>query len=121
MEPCRIFSFEGDPIVNDLYYTIGQQSVTSGKYGFIQDKNCGYEETFAVNGVDPKWITHNTATKDFTVPFTMDNAAEGTYVITIRNEISVPDSADKLQYTKHFVEYEFSVIIEYCQVQDFVQ
>ena len=73
----------------------------------------------SITGVDPTWIQHNTDTKDFTVPFTQNKAAIGDYIITIRNEISVPDSADKLSFTPQIVQYDFTISIQPCQVNTF--
>jgi len=74
-----------------------------------------------VTGVDPTWITHNTGPRDFTVPSTNDNSAAGEYVINIRNEILVPDSAEKASFTPLIVDYDFSIFINPCAVSTYTE
>lgn len=49
------------------------------------------------------------------------NDAAGAYTITIRNEISVPDDATKATSTLIDVEYTFTIFIDPCQVNTYLQ
>ena len=115
MEPCKISSFTGIPIVTDVFYTVGQPDLKSGKYGFVQDPNCLYPQTLSITGM-PTFATSNTATFDFTVLFMAANTDAGVYTVRIQNSISVPKDAAKTAFTPMSVDYTFKIFIAPCAV-----
>ena len=67
----------------------------------------------------PAAVVYSDTSKDFSVPLLTDNTNCGAYLITIRNEISVPDDAEKSSFTPMVVEYDFTIFIEPCSVDTY--
>jgi len=93
MEPCLVSTYLATKEVGDISYNIGADGLVNiGLYEFTEDPVCQYPET--VTFVDlPDWITHNEDTSDFTLPKNTDLSLIGSYPVTIRSEIEVPDDA----------------------------
>jgi hypothetical protein len=88
-------------------------------YIFDESPACNYPETVTLTDL-PTFVTHNApTTEDFTVPVNSDLSLIGSYVVTIRSEISVPDDYTQSTFTLKFVEYEFLVLIEPCLVTSY--
>ena len=64
-------------------------------------------------------MTHNEGSSDFFIPQNLDLSLIGSYPVTIRSEIRVPDDYTMTSYTTMFVEYEFTILIEPCQVSTY--
>ena len=65
-------------------------------------------------------MTHNESTSDFTIPLNSDLSLIGSYPVTIRSEIQVPDDYTLTSYTTMFVEYDFIILIEPCLVSTYL-
>ena len=61
-------------------------------------------------------MVHNVGTSDFTIAENADLSLIGSYSVTIRSEILVPDDYTKTSYTTMFAEYDFVILIEPCLV-----
>ena len=67
----------------------------------------------------PEFVTHNVGTSDFTIDQNSDLSLIGSYTVTIRSEIYIPDDYTKTSYTTMFVEYDFIIFIEPCLVNTY--
>jgi len=105
VEPCIVTQLITTPI-STVSYTIGANGVTSQQYTFTQDPQCNYDQTYIVTGVMP-FFNHQTLKRNFLVPKTLDLQLEGTYDVTVRGEISVPDDYTKSSFTTISNEYTF--------------
>ena len=68
----------------------------------------------------PDFVTHNVGTSDFTIPQNVDLSLIGSYTVTIRSEIQVPDDYTLTSYTTMFVEYDFEILIQPCLVTTYI-
>ena len=100
-----------------ISYSIGGATLANvGSYIFGEDPVCNYPETVTLTDL-PTFVTHNGPTSDdFTVPQTNDLTLIGSYPVTIRSEICVPDDHTQASCTPLFSEYEFTVLMEPCIV-----
>ena len=90
-----------------------------GPYIFEEDPACGYKETVTLTDL-PTFVIHNgPSSDDFTVPQTNDLNLIGSYTVTIRSEICVPDDHTQASCTPMFAEYEFTVLMEPCLVSTY--
>ena len=112
IEPCIVNTYLATLEVADISYNIGASELTNvSPYVFDEDPVCGYPETVTLTDL-PVFVTHNGPTSDdFTVPFNNDLALIGSYVVTIRSEISIPDDYTKTTFTTMSAEHEFLVLI----------
>ena len=65
-------------------------------------------------------IHNGPSSDDFTVPQTNDFTLIGSYTVTIRSEICVPDDHTQASCTPMFAEYKFVVLMEPCVVMAFM-
>ena len=101
-----------------ISYNIGAPSLTSPKYSFVEDPPCFYPEIVTFNDL-PDFVTHNLSTSDLTISQNSDLSLIGSYPVTIRSEIQVPDDFTMTTFTTMFVEYEFTILIEPCLVTSY--
>ena len=120
MEPCIVSFYTATLEVADIYYNIGNTARKNvSPYTFDESPVCNYPETVTLTNL-PTFVTHNApATADFSVPYTSDLSLIGSYPVTIRSEISVPNDYTKTTFKKMFVEYEFIVFMEPCLVTSY--
>ena len=92
IEPCLVSTYLATQEVTDISYNIGAlEKLNVGSYLFSEDPVCGYPETMTLTNL-PNFVTDNSpVSNDFTVPYTNDLALIGSYQITIKSEICVPD------------------------------
>ena len=105
--------------VTDITYVLNTPTFTGGNYIFDEQPFCGYTETVALTNL-PVFVTHNLATSDFTVPATNDLSLIGSYVVNIKSSISVPTDWTQSSFLIFFADYDFTVYIEPCVVNDYV-
>ena len=89
-----------------------------GFYTFDEDPICDYPETVTLTNL-PTFVTHNLASSDFDLPQTSDLSLIGSYEVTIRSEITVPDDYTGNTATVLFQEYTFTVFMEPCIVNTY--
>ena len=120
IEPCIVNTYLATLEVADISYNIGASELANvSPYIFDEDPVCGYPETVTLTDL-PVFVTHNgPASDDFTVPFNNDLALIGSYVVTIRSEISIPDDYTKTSFTTINAEHKFTVFIEPCLVSKY--
>ena len=119
MQPCIVNTYTDTQRVGDITYNIGAPSLENvGKYTFDEDPVCNYPETVTLTNL-PAFITHNEATSDFTLPQNSDLSLIGSYDVTIRSEISVPDDFQAGTFTVLFREYQFTIFVEPCIVNTY--
>ena len=120
VEPCIVNFYTATLEVVDISYNIGGTSLDNvSPYIFFENPVCNYPEMVTLINL-PTFVTHNAATNDdFTVPVTSDLSLIGSYPVTIRSEILVPDDYTQSTFTPKFVEYEFIVFIEPCLVTSY--
>jgi hypothetical protein len=91
VEKCVVNTYTDTQRVGDLSYNIGGASLLNiGAYIFDEDPVCNYPETVTLTGL-PTFISHSEPGSDFDLPITTDLSLIGSYVVTIRSEIFVPD------------------------------
>ena len=89
--------------VGDITYHIGADSLMNvGKYIFTEDPVCQYPETVTLTNL-PSFVEHNESTSDFTISRNADLSLIGSYLVTIRSEIQVPDDATSSSFSTFFV------------------
>ena len=67
----------------------------------------------------PDFVTHNEDSSDFTIPLNRDLSLIGSYTVTIRSEIQIPDNYTKTSHTTMFAEYDIIILIEPCLVDKY--
>ena len=112
IEPCIVNSYSATQEVVDLTYNIGAPEMLNvGPYVFDEDPVCNYPETVTLTDL-PVFVTHNApTTDDFSIPQTADLALIGSYPVTIRSEICVPDDHTLATCTPFEVDYDFKVVM----------
>ena len=85
---------------------------------FAEDPTCNYPETITVTKL-PAWAIHNEDSKDFTIPETGDLSLIGSYTVTMRGEIEIPDDATMTTFSTMFVQYDFVIIMKPCAVTSY--
>ena len=120
IEPCIVNSYSATQEVVDLTYNIGAPEMLNvGPYVFVEDPVCNYPETVTLTDL-PVFVTHNApTTDDFSIPQTADLALIGSYPVTIRSEICVPDDHTQAKCTTMFTEHEFIVFMEPCLITSY--
>ena len=120
IEPCIVNTYIATLEVADISYNIGATELANiSPYVFDEDPVCNYPETVTLTNL-PVFVTHNApTTDDFTVPYSDNLDIIGSYVVTIRSEISVPDDYTKTTFTTMFDEHDFVVFIEPCLVSTY--
>ena len=97
--------------ITDISYNVGDSDLIAiGEYAFGQSPNCEYPETITLTNL-PSFMSHNDVDKNFDIPQTNDISLVGSYVVTIRSEIQVPDDYTGTTFTTMFVEYDFTVYV----------
>ena len=118
VNPCQVSTYTDTQKVVSITYNIGAPDLTDGSYEFTESPICEYPETITVTNLPP-WAIHNDFNKDFTIPSTSDLSLIGSYTVTLRGEIEVPDDATLTTYSPMFVEYDFIIFIEPCIVNTY--
>ena len=118
VEECLVDTYTADKIIESISYNIGAPDLTSTKYSFVEDPECNYPEIVTLQNL-PAFVTHNEETSDFTIPLNRDLSLIGSYKVTIRSEIHIPDDYTKTTFTTMFVEYDFVIYIEPCLVSTY--
>ena len=120
IEPCIVNTYLATLEVADISYNIGASEISNiSPYVFDEDPVCKYPETVTLSNL-PIFVTHNGPTSnDFTVPYNDDLALIGSYIVTIRSEILIPDDYTKTSFTTMSDEHDFTVIIEPCLVSTY--
>ena len=111
-------TYTADQTIDVISYNIGAPTLTSPQYSFVEDPACHYPETVTLIGL-PDFVTHNEGTSDFTIDQNADLSLIGSYTVTIRSEIQIPDDYTKTSFTRMFVEYDFQILIEPCIVNTY--
>ena len=106
MEPCIVNRYEATVVVPTIVYNVNQSTLTTGYYQFDEVPVCGYPEAVTVTNL-PSFANHNEPDSDFTIPQNNDLSLIGSYTVTIRSEIQVPDDYTLSSFTTMFVEYDF--------------
>ena len=118
IEPCLVDTYISMLNAGPISYRIGDPTLTDGPYIFTENPICNYPETVTLSNF-PTWVTHNSATADFTIPMNGDLSLIGEYVVTIKSLILVPTDYTNSAFTTMAVEYPFSLFIEPCIITDF--
>ena len=95
-----------------MSYNIGAPDMLNvSPYDFDEEPVCNYLETVTLKDL-PIFVTHNApVSDDFTVLQTNDLNIIGSYIVTIKSEISVPDDYTKTSFTILSSEHAFTVFI----------
>ena len=67
IEPCLVNTYVSSLDAGPLTYSIGDPSMTDGRYIFTEDPVCNYPETVTLTDL-PTWTSHNAGNSDFTIP-----------------------------------------------------
>ena len=119
VESCIVSDYTATQKVPGINYNVGASSLIKiGQYVFDEDANCNYPETVTVTNL-PDFITHNEDSSDFTLPQTSDLSLIGTYTVTIRSEIQVPEDHTGSSFKTLFAEYDFVITVEPCLITSY--
>ena len=120
VEPCIVSFYTATIEVADIYYNIGNTALKNvSPYTFDESPECNYPETVTLTNL-PTFVTHNAPTMaDFSVPYSSDLSLIGSYSVTIRSEIKVPNDYTETTFKSMFVEYEFIVFMQPCLVSSY--
>ena len=111
VQPCTVNDFVDTVKITDISYNVGDSDLIAiGEYASGQSPNCEYPETITLTNL-PSFMSHNDVDKNFDIPQTSDLSLVGSYVVTIRSEIQVPDDYTGTTFTTMFVEYDFTVYV----------
>ena len=108
-------TYQASQVLTSFTYHIGSADAISGQYSFDEDKPCGYEETVTIEGL-PDFISHNAASSDFTIATNSDLGLIGSYTVTVKSQIVIPDGASPQILSDDFT---FTVLVEPCLVETF--
>jgi hypothetical protein len=118
-ESCSVDSFTASQRVGDITYNLGEPGLANvGRYAFVEDPVCNYDQTVSLTNL-PSFVTHNKAAADFSLPQMSDLDLIGSYVVTMRSEIRIPDDHTATSHTTMFEEYDFTIFVEPCQVTSY--
>ena len=98
IQSCIIESYDTTNTIPNLTYTIGDPDLLSPSYLFDETPVCNYPETVTLIGL-PDFVTHQESSKDFIIAKNEDHSLDGTYTVTLRSEILVPDDHTLATYT----------------------
>lgn len=115
--PCAIGSYTTVTTVDDITMSVIDPAVTSTSYEFIQTPVCGYPEVVTLTGL-PSFVTHNVATRDFTIA-PSDDSHIGIFTVDVVCKISVPDNPEKSSFTEYTQTDSFTITIEPCMPTSF--
>lgn len=101
VEECTVLNYTIEKTITSISYNIGAADLTSQKYSFIETPACQYPETVIVTNL-PSFAHHNEGTSDFTIPQTNDLTLLGSYKVSLRSEINIPDDYTMTTYTTMF-------------------
>ena len=90
-----------------------------GSYSFDEDLACSYPETVSFANL-PSFINHNEASSDFSIPKTTNLDLIGSYTVTIRSEIKIPEDYTGTTFKTMFDEYDFTIFVDPCRVNTYV-
>lgn len=110
IEECIISAYDASKVIPDLTYIIGDPDFTSTSYLFDETPVCNYPETVTVTNL-PGFALHNEQSKDFSISKNEQHDLDGTYTVTLRSEIQVPDDYTKTTFTTWHQEYTFDIIM----------
>ena len=117
-EPCLVNKYVDTTTVTKIRYNIGDPELKDGLYVFDEDPFCGYPETVTVTNL-PIFVNHNEPSSDFTIPQNNDLSLLGEYIVILHSEICVPDDYTQATCTKMPSQYDFSVFMDPCIVNDY--
>lgn len=101
INPCSVASYASIQMQPDMYYVLGDPTLTEGTYFFEdQPNNCGYEQVTVITG-DTSFSTHDETNREFTIPQTFDYSLVGEYPFQITSTIKVWDDYTKTTFTEH--------------------
>jgi len=105
VEPCLIDTYTATQKVGDIIYNVGAAGLVNvGAYKFDESPVCNYPETVILTSL-PVFVTHKLPTSNFDLPKTIDLSLIGSYVVTIRSEIQVPNDYTGTSFTTMFDQY----------------
>ena len=87
---CIVTSYAASQVLTTFSYNIGAPGVTSDKYIFDEDQPCDYAETVTISNL-PAFMEHNEATSDFSIAQNSDLSLIGSYTVTIKSQITIPN------------------------------
>ena len=111
MQPCLVTSYDATKVITSIVYNVNQANLTAGNYQFDESPVCNYPETVTVTNL-PAWAQHNIASSDFTIPQNGNLSLVGSYTVTLRSEINIPNDYTNTTFKTFFVEYPFQIQIE---------
>ena len=113
---CIVSTYTATQKVGDLRYNVGAESLLNiGAYKFEESPVCNYPKTVILSSL-PVFVTHKLPTSNFDITKTIDLSLIGSYVVTIRSEIKVPNDFTGTSFTTMFDQYQFTVFVEPCLV-----
>ena len=118
INPCTVIDYSLTSAVDSIEYFIGTAGFTDGGYVFDENPACNYPETVTVMNL-PAFMTHDEGNSDFTITRIDDLSKIGSYVINVKSEISVPDDASLSSYSTMSAEYDLTVYVKPCQVDQY--
>ena len=119
IQPCQVTTYTRNQVAGPIYFGVGAPDRTDGAYSFGEDPICNYDETVTVSGL-PSFVSHNSSNSDFTLTEISDLSLIGEYVITIKSQICVPDDYTNTSCTVMADEYDFSIFVAGCIVNDYI-
>lgn len=119
IEECLVDSYTASEVIDVISYNIGAPTLTSKMYTFEEDPPCYYDEIVTLTNL-PDFVVHNELDSTFTIPQNRDLALIGSYTVTIRSEIQIPEDYTMTSYRTMFVEYDFLILIEPCLVNTYL-
>ena len=101
VEECLVNNYTAGKVIDVISYNIGAPDLNSQKYSFVEDPVCKYPETVTLENL-PDFVVHNVETNDFSIALNRDLSLIGSYTVTIRSEIHIPDDYTKTSYITMF-------------------
>ena len=118
MQPCLVTSYDATKVITKIVYNVNQATLTAGNYQFDESPVCNYPKTVTVTNL-PAWTLHNVASSDFTIPQNDNLSLVGSYTVTLRSEIKIPNDYTKTTFKTLFVEYAFPIQVGGCVVNTY--